>query len=214
MFQYLKLIFKARTEWISSGASKYDRIILPYTRRSDRRDCHSGRSCHRWQWHCDRVCSGHHRDHCWRGWRLWDQRWHQHCSLLRSIHQRRDTRLHQKRVKGVNINKNNLYLGIISCVGAKLRMSWAGFSMVSCWLAQLCSAQWICSIPTLTFATLTVTTTVVKTEKIHNILRRQRVGVSSVHGPERGVGVDAGPAVLLQSVQVQPGVACVTSVLK
>ena len=72
-----------------------------------------------------------------------------------------------------------------------------------------------CSV--LTFATLAMTAAIINTEKIHNGPGRKEAragGGGGVPGPEAGVGVDGQPAVLLDPVQVQPGVPRVSRVLE
>ena len=61
-----------------------------------------------------------------------------------------------------------------------------------------------------------MTAAIINTEKIHNGPGRKeaRAGGGGVPGPEAGVGADCEPAVLLDPVQVQPGVPCVTRVLE
>ena len=65
----------------------------------------------------------------------------------------------------------------------------------------------------LTCATLAVTAAIIKTEKIHNVLWWEREGVKTILSPERGVGGETLPAVLLDPVQVEPGVPSVSGVL-
>ena len=69
----------------------------------------------------------------------------------------------------------------------------------------------------LTFATLAMTAAIINTEKIHNGPGRKEGGAGGpcvVPGPEAGVGVDGEPAVLLDPVQVKPGVPRVARVLE
>ena len=67
----------------------------------------------------------------------------------------------------------------------------------------------------LTFATLAVTAAIIKTEKIHDIPGRELgEGGGGVPGPQGGVGRHRHPAVLLDTVQVQPRVPSVSGVLK
>ena len=66
----------------------------------------------------------------------------------------------------------------------------------------------------LTFATLAVTAAIIKTEKIHNVLWWHWEIVKSIPRPQRRVGGEGLPAVLLDPVQVKHGVASVSSVLK
>lgn len=62
-----------------------------------------------------------------------------------------------------------------------------------------------------------MTAAIINTEKIHNGAGRKEAragGGGGVPGPEAGVGADGEPAVLLDPVQVQPGVPRVTRVLE
>ena len=61
-----------------------------------------------------------------------------------------------------------------------------------------------------------MTAAIINTEKIHNGPRRKkaRAGGGGVPRPEAGVGVDGEPAVLLDPVQVQPGVPRVARILE
>ena len=69
----------------------------------------------------------------------------------------------------------------------------------------------------LTFATLAMTAAIINTEKIHNGPGRKEAGGGGggrVPGPEAGVGVDGESALLLDPVQVEPGISCVPRVLE
>ena len=59
-----------------------------------------------------------------------------------------------------------------------------------------------------------MTAAIINTEKIHNIPGRPEADAARLPGPQAGVGVDGEPAVLLDAVQVQPGVPGVARVLK
>ena len=60
-----------------------------------------------------------------------------------------------------------------------------------------------------------MTAAIINTEKIHNGPGRKEAGGGGrVPGPEAGVGADREPALLLDSVQVEPGVSCVPRVLE
>ena len=61
---------------------------------------------------------------------------------------------------------------------------------------------------------MAMTRTIIKTEKIHNILSRLRKGVGWISGPQRGVGGYRGSTILFNSLQVQHCVPRVTRVLK
>ena len=73
---------------------------------------------------------------------------------------------------------------------------------------------WYTTATTLTFAALAMTAAIIKTEKIHNILWWLEEGVAGVPGPEGRVGGHCGPAVLLDPLQVEHSIPCVTSILK
>ena len=182
---------------------------LPYTHRNDRQDCHSGQSYLQTRWCCGRVCSSRHTDHCWPGWRPGGQQRHQRCSLLRSNPRHTDTSLETINL----VNPVKCHVTICNLVPENhfppttQIEDEAGF-YPSCSLRSL-----RCCTP-LTFATLAVTTAIIKTEKIHDILRWQRVRGGGIHRPQGCVGSHHAPALLLQPVQMQSRVPSVTRILK
>ena len=66
----------------------------------------------------------------------------------------------------------------------------------------------------ITFATLAVTAAVIKTEKIHNILRGKWEGVQGIPRPEGGIPGHHVSTVLFNSVQMKHCISRIAGILK